>query len=46
MRGAPPATEALPPKEVAALIVWIVAAPPELVLKEAVVSPLLETGWP
>ncbi len=46
VRGAPPATEALPPEEVAALIVWIAAAPPELVLNEAVVSPLLETGWP
>ncbi len=46
VRGAPPATEALPPKEVAALIVWIAAAPPELVLNEAVISPLLEKGWP
>lgn len=42
----PPATEALPPAEVAALIVWIVGAPPELVLNEAVVSPLMEGGWP
>ncbi len=42
----PPATEALPPEEVAALIVWIASAPPELVLNEAVVSPLMEGGWP
>ena len=42
----PPATEALPPDEVAALIAWIVSAPPELVLNEAVVTPLDEAGWP
>jgi NAD(P)-dependent dehydrogenase (short-subunit alcohol dehydrogenase family) len=41
-----PPSEALPPSEVAALIVWIATAPPELVLTEAVVSPLLEQGWP
>ena len=45
-REPPPATKALPPDEVAALIVWIAAAPPELVLNEAVVSPLDEAGWP
>jgi NADP-dependent 3-hydroxy acid dehydrogenase YdfG len=46
--GAPavPPTQALPPADVAALIVWIAAAPPELVLNEAVVSPLNEGGWP
>jgi NAD(P)-dependent dehydrogenase (short-subunit alcohol dehydrogenase family) len=41
-----PAREALPPADVAALIVWIAAAPPELVLNEAIVTPLAETGWP
>ena len=43
-RSRPPATEALPPEEVAALIVRIAGAPPELVLNEAVVSPLMEGG--
>ncbi len=42
----PPVTKALPPEEVAALIVWLASAPPELVLNEAVVSPLEEAGWP
>jgi NAD(P)-dependent dehydrogenase (short-subunit alcohol dehydrogenase family) len=42
----PPPHQALPPEQVAALIVWIAAAPPELVLNEAVVSPLEERGWP
>lgn len=41
-----PPTKALPPAEVAALIVWIATAPPELVLNEAVASPLEEEGWP
>ncbi|MDP9370668.1 MAG: SDR family oxidoreductase [Chloroflexota bacterium] len=41
-----PATKALPAGEVAALIVWIAGAPPELVLNEATVSPLEESGWP
>ena len=41
-----PAREALPPADVAALIVWLAAAPPELVLNEAIVTPLEETGWP
>ncbi len=36
----------LTPDEVAALLVWIAAAPPELVLNEAIVSPLEEGGWP
>ena len=39
-------TKALPPGEVAALIVWMVTAPAELVLNEAIVSPLEEAGWP
>ena len=43
-RPTPPPTQALPPAEVAALIVWIAAAPPALVLNEAVVSPLDEGG--
>jgi NAD(P)-dependent dehydrogenase (short-subunit alcohol dehydrogenase family) len=42
----PPASKALPPQGVAALIVWIAAAPAELVLNEAIVSPLEEQGWP
>ena len=42
----PPARRALPPQEVAALIVWLAAAPAELVLNEAVASPLEEQGWP
>lgn len=41
-----PPSKALPPSNVAALIVWIAAAPPELVLNEAIVSPLEESGWP
>ena len=45
-RERPPATKALPPHEVAALLVWIAAAPFELVLNEAIVSPLDEAGWP
>jgi NAD(P)-dependent dehydrogenase (short-subunit alcohol dehydrogenase family) len=45
-RAPPPPTKALPPEEVAALIVWIASAPPELVLNEAIVSPLEEGGWP
>ncbi len=39
-------TKALPPADVAALIVWIATAPPALVLNEAIVSPLDEEGWP
>jgi NAD(P)-dependent dehydrogenase (short-subunit alcohol dehydrogenase family) len=42
----PPARTALPPQQVAALIVWLASAPAELVLNEAVVSPLEEQGWP
>lgn len=45
-RDSQPPTEALPPEQVASLIVWIATAPPELVLNEAVVSPLEEQGWP
>ena len=37
-----PPSEALPPSRVAALIVWIAAAPFELVLNEVIVSPLKE----
>ncbi|CAM3822306.1 SDR family oxidoreductase [Deinococcus saxicola] len=45
----PPAaspTDALAPKRVADLLVWMCAAPPELVLNEVVVTPLNEGGWP
>jgi NADP-dependent 3-hydroxy acid dehydrogenase YdfG len=38
--------EALPPERVADFIAWIAAAPPELVLDEATVTPLAEQGWP
>lgn len=41
-----PPTRALPPEDVANLIVWIAAAPPEVVVNEAVVTPLEEQGWP
>jgi len=37
---------ALPPERVAAFIAWIAAASPELVLDEAIVTPLDEQGWP
>jgi NADP-dependent 3-hydroxy acid dehydrogenase YdfG len=39
-------TKALPATDVATLIVWIAAAPLELVLNEVVVTPLDESGWP
>jgi NAD(P)-dependent dehydrogenase (short-subunit alcohol dehydrogenase family) len=42
----PPARTALPPQEVTALVVWLAAAPAELVLNEAIASPLEEQGWP
>ena len=42
----PSVKKALPPAEVAYLIVWIATAPDELVLNEAIVSPLEEEGWP
>jgi NAD(P)-dependent dehydrogenase (short-subunit alcohol dehydrogenase family) len=45
-RTTPPSREALPPTHVAALIAWLAAAPPELVLNEAIVTPLDEAGWP
>jgi len=45
-REPPPVTKALPPAEVASLIVWIAAAPAELVLNEVIISPLQEEGWP
>jgi NADP-dependent 3-hydroxy acid dehydrogenase YdfG len=38
--------QALPPERVAALIRWIAGAPRELVLDEAIVTPLAEQGWP
>ncbi len=38
--------DALPPEQVAELVVWIAAAPPGLVLNEVTVTPLLEQGWP
>lgn len=38
--------EALPPEQVADLLVWMVSAPPDLVLNEVTVTPLTEQGWP
>jgi NAD(P)-dependent dehydrogenase (short-subunit alcohol dehydrogenase family) len=38
--------DALAPDEVARLITWIAAAPPDVVLNEVTVTPLLERGWP
>ena len=38
--------DALPPRQVADLIVWIATAPPDLVLNEVTVTPLEEQGWP
>ena len=40
------AGDALPAEQVARLITWIAAAPPDLVLNEVTVTPLLEQGWP
>jgi NAD(P)-dependent dehydrogenase (short-subunit alcohol dehydrogenase family) len=37
---------ALPPEDVAALVVWIASAPRELVLNEVIATPLDEQGWP
>jgi NAD(P)-dependent dehydrogenase (short-subunit alcohol dehydrogenase family) len=45
-REPPPATQSLPPEVLAALIVWIAAAPKELVLNEVIATPLEEQGWP
>ncbi|UBV44476.1 SDR family oxidoreductase (plasmid) [Deinococcus taeanensis] len=44
-QAAPP-TNALPPQRVADLLVWMCAAPGELVLNEVIVTPLNEAGWP
>jgi NADP-dependent 3-hydroxy acid dehydrogenase YdfG len=40
------APQSLAPEQVARLITWIAAAPPEVVLNEVTVTPLLEAGWP
>lgn len=37
---------ALPPAHVAELITWIAASPPDMVLNEITVTPMLEQGWP
>ena len=44
--GERPPNEALPPDRVAAFIAWIATAPPEVVVDEAIVTPLEEQGWP
>ncbi len=41
----PPPSRALPPSEVAALIAWLAAAPPEFVLTEGIITPI-EEGLP
>ena len=41
-----PVAESLPADHVADLITWICAAPAEMVVNEATVTPLLEQGWP
>ena len=38
--------DALAPQRVAELLVWMAAAPPDVVLNEVTVTPLLEQGWP
>jgi NADP-dependent 3-hydroxy acid dehydrogenase YdfG len=38
--------DALPAGTVAALISWIAAAPADVVLNEATITPLMERGWP
>ena len=38
--------DALPPEQVADLVVWMASAPPDLVLNEVTVTPLTEQGWP
>lgn len=43
--GVSPA-ESLPPGYVADFITWIAQSPPEMVLNEVTVTPLLEGGWP
>jgi 3-oxoacyl-[acyl-carrier protein] reductase len=45
-REIPDPREALPPETVAAFIAWIATAPAELVLDEAIVTPLDERGYP
>lgn len=48
-RGSAPPTVpegALAPERVAELLVWMAAAPPEVVLNEVTVTPLQEQGWP
>jgi NADP-dependent 3-hydroxy acid dehydrogenase YdfG len=41
-----PKDDALSASQVADLIAWIAAAPANLVLNEATITPLLEQGWP
>ena len=44
--GDTPTAESMPPEHVAQLITWIAVSPPDLVLNEVTVTPLLEAGWP
>ncbi|MHA7156401.1 SDR family oxidoreductase [Arthrobacter sp. TMN-50] len=43
--GTSPA-QSLPPEHVAEFITWIAQSPPDMVLNEVTVTPLLEGGWP
>ena len=42
----PSPADALPPEDVASFIAWLACAPPEVVVNEAIVTPLHERGWP
>lgn len=44
--GEADSARALPPAHVAELITWIAASPPDMVLNEVTVTPMLEQGWP
>ncbi len=45
-QGGQPSSEALSPEDAASFLVWLAAAPPTMVLTEAVMMPLKEQGWP
>lgn len=44
--GSLPTAESMPPQHVAQLITWIAQSPPDMVLNEVTITPLLEGGWP
>jgi len=41
-----PSADALDPEHVARLILWIATAPPDVVVNEVTLTPLMERGWP